>query len=79
MTRLNKLTFKWLGLYRVMRANLKIRLYVLAELDNTEFNGTITENRLKFFYFRAEGFFMTFSEKNSKYYDTVKAQDSNNI
>jgi hypothetical protein len=79
MTKLNKLTFKWLRPYRVMRVNFKIRLNILPKLDNTEFGGTMAGNRLKFFHFRAKEFSVTLSEKNSEHYNTVKAQNSDNI
>jgi hypothetical protein len=73
ITRLNKLTFKWLGSYRVVRANLKIGSYVLAELDDAEFNGIMIGNRLKLFYLRAKEFSVTLPEESSEHYNTVKA------
>ena len=36
-------------------------------------------NRLKLFHFKIKEFFMTLSEENSKHYNIIKAQDSDNI
>jgi hypothetical protein len=55
-----------------MRVNLKIRLNVLTKLDNAEFSGTMTGNRLKFFYFKIKKFSVTLPE-NSEYYNIIKA------
>jgi hypothetical protein len=56
ITRLNKFIFKWLGSYRVTRANLNRGLYVLAEVDGAELGGTVAGSRLKYFYLRPKGF-----------------------
>ena len=42
-----KLSFWWLGPYRVVEANTKKGNYRLAELDGSEMEGTITGRRLK--------------------------------
>jgi hypothetical protein len=67
MTRLNKLSFKWLGPYRVINANLEMGSYVLAEVDGAELGGTVAGNRLKLFHPRPEGFSVSgITEGNSE-------------
>ena len=47
---INKLAYKWLGLYRIQEANNLKGTYFLVELDRITISGSIAENRLKRFY-----------------------------
>jgi hypothetical protein len=64
MTRQNKLNFRWLGPYRVVRANPNKGSFTLAEVDGTELGGTVSGNRLKLFHPRPEGFSITQGEND---------------
>jgi hypothetical protein len=44
-----KLSYKWLGLYRVRKAILNKGTYFLEEFDRTELASTYSSNRLKKF------------------------------
>jgi hypothetical protein len=52
-----KLSFKWLGPYRVRKANTLKGTYILKEVDGTLLKGTYTKNRLKKFVYK-EGTFI---------------------
>jgi hypothetical protein len=49
MSRNWKLSYKWLGPYRVRKAILEKGTYILEEFDGTPLAGTYTSNRLKKF------------------------------
>jgi hypothetical protein len=49
MSRNRKLSYKWLGPYRVRKAILEKGTYVLEEFDGIELSGTYAGNRLKKF------------------------------
>ena len=59
MSRLNKLSFKWLGPYRIRQANPLRGSFALAEVDGAELGGTVAGNRLKKFYPRSGEFSVT--------------------
>ena len=44
-----KLSYKWLGPYRVRKAILEKGTYILEEFDGIELSGTYSRNRLKKF------------------------------
>jgi len=75
MTRSQKLSFKWLGPYRVKRANLERGTFVLAEVAGTELGGTVAGNRLKLFHPRPEGFSVTAPEDEAAKRDTLEVSD----
>jgi len=47
-----KLSYKWLGPYKVHKAILKKGTYILEEFDGTQLAGTYLSNRLKKFVVR---------------------------
>jgi hypothetical protein len=49
MSRIQKLSYKWLSPYRVQKAILDKRTYLLEEFDSTELASTYSSNRLKKF------------------------------
>src|SRR6202011_5709172 len=49
MSRNRKLSYKWLGPYRVRKAIPEKGTYILEEFDGTELSGTYAGNRLKKF------------------------------
>ena len=49
MSRNRKLSYKWLGPYRVRKAIPEKGTYILEEFDGTPLSGTYTRNRLKKF------------------------------
>jgi hypothetical protein len=49
MSRNRKLSYKWLGPYRVRKAILEKGTYILEEFDGTPLAGTYASNRLKKF------------------------------
>jgi hypothetical protein len=51
-----KLSFKWLGPYRVREANTLKGTYLLEEFDGTPLKGTYAGNRLKKFVYRGDVF-----------------------
>jgi len=52
MSRNRKLSYKWLGPYRVRKAIPKKGTYILEEFDGTQLAGTYSGNRLKKFVVR---------------------------
>ena len=51
-----KLSFKWLGPYRVRKANTLKGTYMLEEVDGTPLKGTYAGNRLKKFVYKGGTF-----------------------
>jgi hypothetical protein len=49
MSRNQKLSYKWLGPYRVKKAILEKGTYILEEFDGIELSSTYARNRLKKF------------------------------
>jgi len=49
MSQVRKLSYKWLGLYKVRKAILDKGTYFLKEFDGTALAGTYARNRLKKF------------------------------
>lgn len=54
MSRVQKMKFRWLGPYRVNKANALRGTYILEELNGAVLGGTVAGNRLKRFHFRHE-------------------------
>src|SRR5277367_6221027 len=57
MSQNRKLSYKWLGPYRIQKAILKKGTYILKEFDGTKLASTYSRNRLKKFVER-HGFYI---------------------
>ena len=53
MSSSRKLSFRWMGPYRILGSNPALGNYTLTKLNGAELRGTFTGNRLKRFYPRA--------------------------
>jgi hypothetical protein len=65
MSRNRKLSYKWLGPYRVRKAIPEKGTYILEEFDGIELSGTYSGNRLKKFVER-RGFYIPVATPDSK-------------
>jgi len=72
MSRNQKLSYKWLGLYRVCKAIPKKGTYILEEFDGTQLAGTHSGNRLKKFVVRNRFYGPVTDEE-------VESEDSNGL
>ena len=72
MSRNRKLSYKWLGPYRVRKAIPKKGTYILEEFDGTQLAGTYSGNRLKKFVVRNR-FYRLVTDKE------VESKDSNSL
>jgi len=72
MSRNWKLSYKWLGPYRVCKAIPKKGTYILKEFDGTQLAGTYSSNRLKKFVVR-NCFYKPVTNKE------VESEDSNSL
>ena len=63
MSSAKKLSFRWMGPYRISSANPALGNYFLSELDGTELRGPFAGNRLKRFYPRAAEHFAPLEEQ----------------
>jgi len=70
MSRNRKLSYKWLGPYRVRKAIPKKGTYILKEFDGTQLAGTYSGNRLKKFVVRNRFYGLVTDEE-------VESEDSN--
>ena len=73
-----KLTFRWLKSFRIFQTFFQKDIYIIAKLDETELKDTMSENRLKKFYFRKTVNFEIFSKNensNAKFVNFVLKND----
>jgi len=72
-----KLSFRWLGPYRVKEANATKGTYVLEELDGTQLKGTYAGNRLKKFIYKKDAFMpVDLEESDSSKTGSTEEEDS---
>src|SRR4030081_1100404 len=64
MSRNQKLSYKWLGPYRVQKAIPEKGTYILEEFDGTQLAGTYSGNRLKKFVERDRFYVPVITEPN---------------
>ena len=73
-----KLTFRWLKFFRIFQTFSQKDIYIIAKLNEAELKNTMSENRLKKFYFRKTVNFEIFSKNenlNAKFVNSVLEND----
>jgi hypothetical protein len=77
MSRNRKLSYKWLGPYRVQKAIPEKGTYILEEFDGTTLSGTYAGNRLKKFIER-EGFYTPAATNHNESNEGSEGSDDGN-
>ena len=67
-----KLTFRWLKFFRIFQIFFHKDIYIIAKLNETELKNTISENKLKKFYFRKTVDFEIFSKNANQFEVSLK-------
>ena len=73
-----KLTFRWLKFFRIFQTFFQKDIYIIAKLNEAELKNTMSENKLKKFYFRKIINFEIFSKNensNAKFVNSVLKND----
>ena len=72
------LTFRWLKSFSIFQTFFQKDIYIIAKLKETELKNTVSENKLKKFYFRETINFEIFSKNensNAKFVNSVLKND----
>ena len=67
-----RLTFRWLKFFRIFQTFFQKNIYIIAKLNETELKNTVSENKLKKFYFRKTINFEIFSKNVNQFEISLK-------